>query len=277
MIVPAGSIRAASSTALLTGTAPALIPASLIPAALIPGALIPGGLLSGGLLPACRLSLAGATLLPGRPAASRVAAAPLPRVSISAPAWSAARRSLVAMTVFGFFKFRFALRRDGAQRDSSTLVVDAGNPRGDDVTHLDGFVKIFDVRIRNSADVNQPAAIGCQFNEDAKWHHADDHADDLVSRTQVLGRRHGGQDSGWASRRIAVTKRIAKPLHELLGAAGTDLPFLDALINLRPFRFGTFDRFGNVGLGRFRRDVASRRGRSWFGRSWFGRSWFGGC
>ena len=63
---------------------------------------------------------------------------------------------------------------------------------------------------------------------------------------RVFGDGHRGQYSRWIAGRIAVTERIAQPLHDLVGASRADLPFLDALIDLGFFRSGPPDRLRDI-------------------------------
>jgi hypothetical protein len=86
--------------------------------------------------------------------------------------------SFITRTPFGFFQFRFTLGRNRAQRDAFTFVIDTGDPGRDDIANLDCLMQVLDVRIGHTADVDQPAAIGRQFDKDTKRHHADDNTDD---------------------------------------------------------------------------------------------------
>jgi hypothetical protein len=88
--------------------------------------------------------------------------------------------------VFGCFEFRLALRRNCTQCDAFSFFIDTGHPCGYDITDLDRFVKVFHIRIRDPADVNQATAVGCEFGEHTERHYADHHADDHVALFQAF-------------------------------------------------------------------------------------------
>ncbi len=99
--------------------------------------------------------------------------------------------------------------------------------------------------------MDQPAAIGSQFDEYAKWHHTDDDTDDLVALLEFLLGRHRGHHGRWLARLVTVAKRIAQPTDKLIDTVWTDLPFLDALVDFSFLRTRPFDKLRGL-RGRFR-------------------------
>ena len=130
-----------------------------------------------------------------------------------------------------FFQVLFLFRRQSAQTNAATFFVNPSHPGGHDVTNLNGFVEVFNVTIAQPTDVNEPTAIGSQFNEDAKVHDADHNANHFVSRTERFERRHGFQNRWHIAIGGRFSEGITEPIDHLVGAMSADLPFLDALVN----------------------------------------------
>ena len=131
------------------------------------------------------------------------------------------------------FQLSFTFWRDRTQCNTSAFFVNPTDPSCDDITHLNGFVQVFDVRLRNLADVNQTAAVRCEFNEDAKRHHADNHSDHLITRLQRRQRRHRRQNRWRRTTEIDFTKWIAQTIDDLIRSLLADLPLFDPFINQR--------------------------------------------
>jgi hypothetical protein len=155
-----------------------------------------------------------------------------------------------------FFEFGFAFWRDRGQCDSTTLFVNSGHPSSHNVADLNRLVKILDVGIGDAADVNQTTAVRRQFHKDTERHYPDDYPDDRLAGLQRFRRGNRVQDRWGVTADIAIAKWIAEPLHQLMGTACTNLPFIDALFYFPALWSRATHRFWEI----FARD--SDRGRS---------------